>query len=114
MEIYKQLLDTGFKPIYYNNGNLDGFVIKSRLNYRKMLNLEKYYGVVDLIIEYLGRDDYFWLNDIESTYIEVDDKLECAELYWETQTGKDAIDITDKFKDILKLIPKEYEDEFLE
>lgn len=109
MEIYKQLLNTGFKPIYFNNGNLEGYSLESRLNYRKMLNLEKYEATTDLIIELLGRDKYFWLNNVDSLYIEIDENLKCAELYWQYESDGEAIDITDKLEDILNLLPKEYE-----
>ena len=113
MEIYKQLLDTGFTPVYFNNGNLEGYMIESRLNYRQFLNLEKYKGTVDLIIELLDRDKYFWLNNVDNLYIEIDEHLKCAELYWEYENDREAINITDKFEDILKLLPKDYEYETL-
>lgn len=114
MEIYKQLLETGFKPIYYNNGDLEGYVIESRLNYRKLLNLERYEGVVDLIINHLGRDNYFWLNNVDSLYIEIDENLKCAELYWQDKNDSEAVDITDKLEYILNLLPKEYQYETLD
>jgi len=114
MEIYKQLLDTGFTPVYFNNGNLEGYMIESRLNYRQFLNLEKYKGTVDLIIELLDRDKYFWLNNVDNLYIEIDEHLKCAELYWEYENDREAINITDKFEDILKLLPKDYEYETLD
>lgn len=113
MNIYKELLERGFKVIFYNNGNLDGYVLSSRTNYKKNLNLEKYEGVVSLIVDLLGRDKYFWLEDVDAIYIEVSESLDAKELYY-VLGDKEAIDIKDKFEDILKLIPKEYECEFLE
>ena len=52
--------------------------------------------------------------DVESIYIEIDENLKLAELYWETEQDRDAIDITNKMDEILSLLPKEYEYETLD
>lgn len=113
---YKMLLDKGFTPIYYNNGNLEGYILSSRLNYRLNISAERYEGVLLSIIDILGFDKYFWLQDVNSIWIQCDEDLEVIEIYFETEDRSecDAINITDTFNAIIKLLPNKFEYEMLE
>lgn len=114
MNTYKELLERGFKVIFYNKKDIDGYSLSSRMNYRLDLQYDEYKGNVDLIIELLGRDKYFWLKDVISLYIELSEGLEEAEIYYITDSDRETIDIKDKLEDILRLIPREYNYEDLD
>lgn len=104
MNIYKELLERGFKVIFYNKANLEGYTIHSRMNYRIYLQN----NTIDLIVELLGRDKYFWLKDSYDVYLEINEDISNAEIYY-THKDEEAIDVKDKLEDIIKFLPKYYD-----
>jgi hypothetical protein len=117
--MYKQLLNKGFQPTYYNNCDLfEVTSCKTRLSYKLQINDKNLMKVILNVLDIF--DKYFWLTDEECEGyndigfdLETDENLESFTLYI-YNTDVDNFEMTkEQFQNVLSILPNNFKFEYL-
>jgi len=107
--MYKELIDKGFKPIYYTNSDWEETrKTDSRLFYRYDLKTKEIINIVLNILNIF--DEYFWIMQCEDLicYIETDENITYTFLYFynvDAEAYEMTIENTDE---VVKVLPNNF------